>query len=408
MTYEINCRSCRSETLIKFLDLGQMPLADRILKAEQLEEEEPLFPLEVAYCENCHLVQITETVDPEILFATDYPYFSSFSPAWLEHCRQNVLEVIEHRKLDKHSLVVEIASNDGYLLKNYLEKNIPVLGIDPASPCVEAAEKIGVPTQCEFFTVDLARRLAAQGKRADVIHANNVLAHVADTNGICKGIKTLLKDDGVAVIEAPYLRDLIDHVEFDTIYHEHLCYFSVSALKNLFSNNGLFLNDVKRLPTHGGSLRIFVQRFEAPTKRLEKLLTEERDLGMDAFGYYRDFATRVDDLRAKLLSMLQRLKADGHSIAAYGAAAKGATMANYVGIDHTMVDFVSDRNTHKQGKFMPGCKIPIVTPEKLVEMQPDYVLVLAWNFFDEIAGQQQAYADRGGKFIVPVPEPRII
>jgi SAM-dependent methyltransferase len=408
MAKETRCRSCKSESLIKFLDLGETPLADRILKPEQLDEEEPVFPLEVAYCGSCHLVQITETVDPELLFASDYPYFSSFSPAWLEHCRQNVLEAIDEKKLDDGSLVVEIASNDGYLLKNYLEKGIPVLGIDPARPCVEAAEKIGVPSMCEFFTEQLAKSLAAEGKRADVIHANNVLAHVADTNGIVKGMKAMLKADGVAIIEAPYLRDLIDHVEFDTIYHEHLCYFSVTALKNLFEQNDLFLNDVKRISTHGGSLRMFVQTINAPTERLKKILKEEHELGMDSFEYYRDFAVRVDALKSKLLPLLRNLKAEGKSLAAYGAAAKGATMVNFVGINHDELDFVVDRNVHKQGRYMPGCKIPIVAPEKLVEEQPDYVLVLAWNFFEEIVRQQKEYSDRGGKFIVPVPEPRII
>ena len=408
MSRETQCRACKGKNLKIFLDLGITPLADRIMTEEQLKQEEPTFPLEVAFCEDCGLVQILETVPPEQLFAEDYPYYSSFSPALLEHSRNNVLDVIERRKLDSNSLVIELASNDGYLLKNYIEKGIKVLGIDPASGPAEAAEKIGVPTINTFFTLELAQKLKSEGKEADVIHGNNVLAHVADTNGFVKGIGLLLKDNGVAVIEAPYLKELIDHCEFDTIYHEHLCYFSVTALDNLFRSHSLYLNDVKELTIHGGSLRLFVEKRENVSDNVKRLLELEKSLHVDKIDYYNEFTRRVESTKQKLLEMLNDLKSKGKRIAAYGAAAKGSTLINYMGIGTDLVEFVVDRNVHKQGKYMPGKRIPILAPEKILETMPDYVLILPWNFTDEILKQQQAYRDKGGKFIVPIPEPKIV
>lgn len=402
------CRSCGCADLKPVLDLGTTPLADRMPAAAHIDRDEPRFPLEVVFCPECSLLQILETVDPAMLFDDDYPYFSSFSQYLLEHSRKNVLELIERRKLGPQSLVVELASNDGYLLKNYVEHGVPVLGIDPVKALCEAAEKIGVRSRAEFFGLEVARGLAAEGFRADVIHGNNVLAHVADTNGFVAGIAALLKDDGMAVIEFPYVRDLIDHCEFDTIYHEHLCYFSVTAVDKLLRRHGLFLNDIRRLPIHGGSLRLFIEKFEAPNEAVRGLLAEERTLGLDRLDYYREFSSRVADLKVKLLALLRGLKAEGRTIAAYGAAAKGSTLINYVGIGRELLDFVADKNVHKQGRLMPGQKVPIVAAEQIAARRPDYVLLLPWNLESEILAQEQAFRDAGGKFIIPVPTPRVV
>ncbi len=402
------CRSCGDTGLAPVLYLGETPLADRLLTERMLAEAEPMFPLTLHFCANCGLVQIAECVEPEQLYCEDYPYYSSFSDALLKHSRDNVEELIERRKLDENSLVVELASNDGYLLKNFVGRGIPVLGIDPAEGPAKAAEDAGVETMCTFFTEQLAAELVSAGRQADVIIANNVLAHVPDLNGFVAGIGVLLREDGVAVIEVPYVRDLIDHCEFDTIYHEHLCYFSVTALRRLFARHALSLNDIRRLPIHGGSLRLYVGHREEVGPAVEVLLGEERDGGVDEIRYYQDFAQRVERIRESLLELLRCLKADGKRIAAYGAAAKGATLINYVGIDTGLIDFVVDRNTHKQGRYMPGQHLPILPCEKLVSERPDYCLLLAWNFADEIMNQQAEYIRRGGRFIVPVPTPRII
>ncbi len=402
------CRSCGHTDLKPVLDLGTTALADRMLHEAQLKEHEPVFPLEVVFCPNCSLMQILETVDPEVLFDADYPYFSSFSNYLLEHSKKNVEELIKRRGLGPDSLVVELASNDGYLLKNYVDHGVPVLGIDPVPALCEAAEKIGVPSLAEFFGIDLAKKLAADGKQADIIHANNVLAHVADTNGFVAGIAALLKPGGMAVIEFPYVRDLIDHCEFDTIYHEHLCYFSVTAVDHLLRRHGLYLNDVWRLPIHGGSLRLFIEKVEAPLPSVTGLLAEEKELGLDRIDYYREFSHRVENLKKSLLTMLRDLKSGGKHIAAYGAAAKGSTMINFVGIGPELLDFVADKNVHKQGRYMPGQHVPIVAAEKIASEKPDYVLLLPWNLESEILAQEQAFRDQGGKFIIPVPEPRIV
>ena len=406
---EARCRSCGSGGLQRFLSLGSTPLADALVPGDQPDFDDPRFPLDVAFCPACSLVQILEMPPPEQLFVDNYLYFSSFSDMLADHARTHALGLIERRSLGPDSLVVELASNDGYLLSNFVERGVPVLGIDPAPDQAAEAERRGVPTLRAFFGTELAQQLRSEGRRADVVIANNVMAHVPDLNGFVEGIRVLLRDDGVATIENPYVRDLIDHVEFDTIYHEHHCYFSSTAVDQLMRRHGLYLNDIDYFPRlHGGTLRWTVSPQEDVSERVREQLAAERADGLLDASYYDGFGRRVEEVKRDLSALLRRLRADGKTVAAYGAAAKGSTLVNYVGIGTDLVDFVVDRNVHKQGLLMPGVHLPIRDPAVLLSERPDYLLLLAWNFADEIMEQQDEYRRGGGRFILPVPTPTVV
>jgi len=403
------CRGCGHPGVETVLSLGEQPLANALLTESQLHHAEPRYPLDLAFCPTCALAQITVSISPDELF-TDYPYFSSYAEAVTSNAESVAKRVMGLRPLGADSLVMEVASNDGYLLKHYVQAGVPVLGIDPARNVAVDAEAQGVPTLTAFFGDELAQQLRRQGRRADVLHANNVLAHVPDVNGVLRGISQVLTDDGLAVLETPYVRDLVDKLEFDTIYHEHLFYYSLSSLQSLLNRHGLAIVDVERLPIHGGSLRVYAAHRGAAeaAPAVARLLAEEDELGMGQISYFEGFAARVRELCQALVQLLDRLAEQGATVAAYGAAAKGAVLLNAAGIDAERIEFVADKNPHKQDHYMPGVHVPIVGPEAITARMPDYLLLLAWNFADEVMRQQSDYSARGGRFIVPVPEPTIV
>ena len=397
------CRSCGNTALDTIFSLGRIPLANALLTKEDLGRTEERFPLDLAFCPQCTLVQILETVPPEKLFR-DYLYFSSFSDTILQHSEEHVKRLIENEDLGRSSLALEIGSNDGYLLQYFRKAGVPVLGVEPARNIAKAAEEKGIKTIPEFFTSDLAAMLP----EADVVIANNVLAHVPDLNGFVAGIKMVLKPGGLATIEIPYVREMVEHVEFDTIYHEHLSYFSITALDAIFARNDLVLDHVERLPVHGGSLRLFVRQEKRDRRSVEVLLWEEEEWGVRWKRTYRLMGHRVIGIKTALCGLLEELKAEGNTLAGYGAAAKATILLNFFGIGAGILSFVADRSPQKQGRFIPGVRIPVVGWERLAEDRPDYVLLLAWNFADEVLRQQQEYRKRGGKFILPIPELRIV
>jgi SAM-dependent methyltransferase len=400
------CRSCGADSLDLILSLGRTPLANALLSEQQLAEPEATFPLDLVFCPACSLVQITETVPPEVLFS-HYVYLSSFSDTVLRSAEQLAGRLVKRFRLGPESLVAEVASNDGYLLQYYRQLGVPVLGIEPAQNIAELAAGRGIPTIARFFGSELAAELSSEGRRADVIHANNVLAHVADLNGVVAGLGTLLKPDGVAVVEVPHVLELVRNLEFDTIYHEHLCYFSLRSLTPLFERHGLHVVDVERIPLHGGSLRVFVAARGDASPAVAELAALEKEARVDRIEFYGDFAERVETLKGELLDLLCRLRSEGSRIAAYGASAKGSTLLNYFGVEPGTLEFVVDRSTVKQGLFTPGTHLPILPPEALLEKRPDYVLLLSWNFAEEILAQQLAYRAQGGRFVIPIPTVRI-
>jgi SAM-dependent methyltransferase len=401
------CRACESANLKQVVSLGQTPLANSLIPAEGGVAAE--YPLTLMRCTACGLVQIEEIISPEALFS-DYVYFSSNSETLLQHAEAFTNGLIEREHLGPESLAIEIASNDGYLLQYLKRRGVGVLGIEPAANIAEYAEREkGIPSLPRFFGRDLAQELAREGRCADAIIGNNVLAHVPDLNGFVEGVATLLKPTGVASFEVPYVKDMLDKVEFDTIYHEHQCYYSLTALRSLFGRHGLDVADVERLSIHGGTIRVsFAPRgSRTPTARVAALLEEEASWGVTRDEPYTKFAQAVQQLKVELRRMLDQFKADGARIAAYGAAAKGVTLASYCGIGRDDLEFVVDRSPHKQGHRFPVDGVSILAPEALVERKPDYALLFTWNFADEILRQQAAYTAGGGQFIVPVPTPHL-
>ncbi len=371
--------------------------------------DELRFPLDLACCPRCSLLQITESVSPALLFG-DYPYFSSVIPSLVAHAKEIAGRLVAERRLGPGSLAMEIASNDGYLLQHYRDAGVPVLGVDPARNIAAVAEARGIPTRCDFFGREVAAELVAAGYRPDVVHANNVMAHVPDLNGFAAGIATLIGEHGRLVTESPYVKDFLDELQFDTIYHEHLHYYSLTALDRLFWRHGLVIEDVEHLDIHGGSLRLFVGS-TAVTRRgpaVRRLLEDEQRWGVNDLATYADFGERVSRLGRDLVELLDRLKREGATLAAYGAAAKGSTLLNTFGIGAERLEFIADASPHKQGLLAPGTGLRIVEPSRLLEERPDYVLLLAWNFAEEIVGQQRAYRESGGRFILPVPTPQIV
>jgi len=404
------CRFCGTALRHTFVDLGMSPLCESYLAAEQLNQMEPFYPLQVFVCQKCFLVQLQEYVSAESIF-TEYAYFSSYSESWLAHAKSYTVQMIERFALGPYSQVVEVASNDGYLLQYFVAAGIPSLGIEPAANVAAAAAKKGVPTLVQFFDRESAGRLAAEGKKADLLLGNNVLAQVPDVNSFVAGLAVLLKPGGVITMEFPHLMSLMEQSQFDTIYHEHFSYFSLLSAEKIFSAAGLALFDVELLPTHGGSLRIYACHKDDGGKnessRLISLRAKEEAVGLSKLDSYGVFAERVKETKYALLEFLIDARRDGKQVAGYGAPGKGNTLLNYCGIRSDLLTYTVDRNPYKQGKFLPGSHIPICSPERIAETKPDYVLILPWNLKDEIMQQLAYIHEWGGRFVVPIPSVQV-
>lgn len=402
-----NCRFCGEKLRNTFIDLGMSPLCESFLSVEQLNDMEPFYPLHVYVCDNCFLVQLEEYVNPETIF-TEYAYFSSYADAWLKHCAAYCNKMIERFHLGEESYVVEIGSNDGYLLQFFKDNKIPSLGIEPAKNVAKVAIDKGLPTLLKFFDSNLAKHITEHSKQADLIIGNNVLAQVPTLNDFVEGLKILLKPQGVITLEFPHLMRLIEENQFDTIYHEHFSYFSFITIDKIFTAHGLAIFDVDELLTHGGSLRIYAHHATDTGKKVSRnvreLYAREINAGVDKIHYYRSFDEQVKETKRKLLAFLIETKRSGQKIVGYGAPGKGNTLLNYCGIRTDFVDYTVDRNPYKHGKFLPGTHIPIFPPEKIRETRPDFVLILPWNFKDEIISQMTYIRKWGGKFIVAIPE----
>jgi len=404
------CLFCGAPLRVTFVDLGMSPLCESYVSRDRLNSMEPFYPLHTFVCERCLLVQLDEYISPEEIFS-DYAYFSSYSDSWVRHMKDYTDMIVGRLGLGPQSFVLEIASNDGYLLQHFVAAGIPVLGIEPAANIAKVAVAKGIPTLVEFFGEKLALRLKAEGKQADLIAGANILAQVPDVNDFVSGIKILLKPGGVVTIEFPHLLNLIRENQFDTIYHEHFSYFSFLTAERIFAAHGITLFDVEEVPTHGGSLRIFGAHAGDAARpvgpRVMELKTRERAMGLDRLEGYTAFPERVQATKRKLLEFLIRAKGEGRSIAGYGAPGKGNTLLNYCGIRTDFLDYTVDRNPYKQGKFLPGTHIPIFPPERIDETKPDYLLILPWNFKDEIMGQMSRIRSWGGQFVVPIPEVKV-
>ena len=406
------CRFCAAPLRTSFADLGMSPLSNAFIKAGDLGKRENFYPLHAWVCEKCLLVQLEQFEPPERIFTDEYAYFSSFSDSWLAHSKAYVEEMIRRFGFGAKSLAVEIASNDGYLLQYFVQRGVPVLGIEPAANCAEAAAKKGVPSVVKFFGTATARELVAQGKRADLLLGNNVLAHVPDLNDFVQGMKVLLAPTGVITMEFPHLLNLVEQNQFDTIYHEHFSYFSWLAVEKVFAKHGITLFDVEELPTHGGSLRIYGRHAEDASKpvgpRVAALRQKELRAGLDRIATYTAYDEKVRRTKRRLLEFLVKAKDEGKRIAGYGAPAKGNTLLNYCGVRADFIEFTVDRSPHKQGWYLPGVHIPILAPDALKQAKPDYVIILPWNLKDEIVQQVGYIREWGGRFVVPIPEVAIL